>query len=99
MLAGSDCVDGISPKFSPSCTYSRRFADGLASIFGSEGPSDAHGSLDWVSLASGGTTTAGVLPSLSALLQPYAGDAAAGLPTLLLVDYSANDAEDSEAQK
>ena len=98
MLAGSDCDDGVAPPFSASCSYSNRFAEGLTSIFGGGRTSDARGSLDWVSLASGGTTTAGVLPSLSELLQPYESDAAGGLPTLLLIDYSANDAETQEAQ-
>jgi hypothetical protein len=96
LMAGAGCNDGIAPPESAACTYPKRLVD-LLRQHGLNG----HGSvlsntgLEWNSLAVGGRTTVGMLPELPAVLAPYASDAAEGLPTLLLLDFSVNDAADS----
>lgn len=95
MLAGGCCDDRKEPRWSPTCTYAKRFADSVARHY-----RRADGTLpviEYQSLAAGGTTTEGVLPSLPALIGRFGDDAAAGVPTLLLVDYSVNDAWEVDA--
>lgn len=91
MLAGGGCDQPGLPRWSPGCTYSKRFLDALARYYRAPG-ARAGARVDFVSLASGGTTTEGVLPSLPAQIGQFGDEAEAGVPTLLLVDYSVNDA-------
>ena len=100
LLAGSDCVDGVHPAFSPACAYPKRLAGALQALYGA--------AVDWVSIATGGLTTSGALSSLPSLLAPYAPPAspdtnsshgARGLPTILVLDYSVNDALEGERRK
>ena len=103
MLAGSGCVDGTEPPHSATCTYSNRLMQGLSAVRADrsrgtrvdhegDAPSDAADSIEWVSLARGGLTTSSSLPSLPSLLEPYTEADARSMPTLLLVDFSVNDA-------
>ncbi|KAJ1629430.1 hypothetical protein T492DRAFT_873388, partial [Pavlovales sp. CCMP2436] len=94
MLAGGCCDDRVEPRWSPTCTYAKRMVDALARNYrraGTDGPG-ALPRIEYQSLAAGGTTTEGVLPSLPALIGRFGDDADAGMPTLLLFDYSVNDA-------
>lgn len=95
MLAGGCCDDRIEPRWSPTCTYAKRFVDALARNYRRMTATGVPGALpriEYQSLATGGTTSEGVLPSLPAMIGRFGEDAAAGMPTLLLVDYSVNDA-------
>jgi hypothetical protein len=91
MLAGANCVDtSVAPPQSPACAYPRRILHGLSSLSVSQ-----VAQIDWVSLATGGMTTEGLLPSLPSMLDGLGGSASeARTPTLLLLDHSVNDAKE-----
>lgn len=92
MLAGGCCDDRLEPRWSPTCAYAKRFVDSIQRAQGTGRRADV--SIDFVSLATGGTTTAGVLSSLPALIGRFGDDSRGGVPTLVLIDYSVNDAWD-----
>ena len=82
MLAGAKCSDGVPEHhWQPSCAFASRFASALSK------------DIDFINLAVGGTPTAGILPSLHALLQGVSTRAAQNEPVLLLLDYSGNDGQ------
>ena len=83
MLAGHGCDDGVTN--SAACAYPQRFSDDVSRL-----PTCMR-RLRVSSLASGGTTSASSLVVLPSALEPFAAAAAAGTPTLLLVDFSIND--------
>lgn len=78
MLVGMDCNDGKRRR--EKCTYASRLAESLSARCAP---------VEFVSLASGGVTTSGVLPFLPRWLRPHT---VGGEPALLLIDHSANDA-------
>lgn len=77
--AGAECHDGSLRA--AACAYPKRFADAVGVVHGTP--------MHWVSLATGGVTTAAILPMLPAMLAPYA---SWGGPSMLLIDFSVNDA-------
>ena len=97
MVAGQYCTEGrLRPHSRPppnaSCAFPARLGKALAS-WCSVQPRLAHSNplkVDVINLAHGGTTTVSMLPLLPAAVAPFAGDAEAGLPTLVLWDFSIN---------
>ena len=87
MVAGQLCNDGEATN--ANCAYPHRLAAALDALAGATKAPAAP--LAFTSLASGGTSSLSTLASLGPLLAPFGADAAAGLPTLLVVDFSAND--------
>lgn len=92
MLTGAGCSDGKSVARSPDCAYARRLVSSLSAAFGGSGPV-LH------NLATGGTTTAGILPVLPEVLRSPGAAAREGTPTVLLVDFSPNDELDIDVKK
>ena len=86
MAAGSQCLGSLSFFPQRDCAYTAAFAKALRLTY----PTTP---IKVANLAQGGTTTAGVLPSLATLLTGGGGGGGASLlaPDLLLVDFSAND--------
>jgi len=88
MIAGVDCADAsLGHEHSPNCAFPQRVVNTLVKDIGAR-------DLDLVSLATGGMTMRAQLPGLPLLLQSYGEEARAGVPTLLIIDYSANDVLD-----
>ena len=82
MTAGNDCHDQtLGMVHTPLCAFPRRLVTHLETVSG--------GRVDWRSHAVGGTSTLGQLPSLPLIMAEY--EAERALPTLILVDFSAND--------
>ena len=85
MLGGAECNDGVAEAWSAACAYPRRFVDALET--------GGSGAIDFVSMATGGTTSISVLPSLPSLLSTTADmEGGTSTPTLIIIDYSVNDA-------
>ncbi|KAJ1627989.1 hypothetical protein T492DRAFT_875918 [Pavlovales sp. CCMP2436] len=104
MLAGKGCTEtkANSTIIGRECADPRRLIDSLVrSLYEAAAPTDgvaacdgsAH-AVDYVNLATGGSTTTGTLSVLPALVVPLLGGALP-MPTLLLLDFSINDLFDA----
>jgi len=92
MTSGIDCADATLPTSNtPDCAFPHRVVSALREGLGAT-------DIDFVSLAVGGMTMKGQLPVLPLVLRNYAEGARLGMPTLLLVDFSANDVLDGPWQ-
>ena len=91
MLGGAECDDGVHKPWSATCAYPRRFVSALEQIH----RKDQAAQIDFVNLAMGGTTSISVLPSLPVMITSVVEmdqELDLPLPTLVIIDYSVNDA-------